>query len=205
MSNSALRIIKLGGSLLNRSEWPASLRRWLTTQSVMRNILLVGGGLAVDAVRLFDRAHALDPLTSHRAAVEALGLSLHMATTVLPQARVVTSIDAVEDLSLTGNIELLDVRLFMQQEETYSGADRLPHEWTATSDSIAARIAQVYGAGALVLLKSSLPTGCNNWETAAGSGFVDPHFPRAVQGVPGAWCVDLTDPKFSEWRPLSVN
>ena len=29
MSNQALRIMKLGGSLLNRPEWPASLTRWL--------------------------------------------------------------------------------------------------------------------------------------------------------------------------------
>ena len=204
MRDEALRIIKLGGSLLNRSDWPVSLTRWLKAQPVMRNILLVGGGLAADAVRAFDKAHLLDPLTSHRAALEALGLSLHMAALVMPQARIITSLDAVKRESSPESIELFDAGPFMQLEETRKDANRLPHDWSATSDSIAARIAQVYEADSLVLLKSTLPAECDDWESAAGIGLVDPYFPQAVQGIPDACCVNLTDPEFSEWRPLPV-
>ena len=204
MSDQTLRIMKLGGSLLNRPEWPASLTRWLEVQPAMRNILLVGGGLAADAVRSFDKAHLLDPLASHRAAVEALGLSLHMAAVVLPQAHTITSLDALEGNFLSQSLELFDVRPFMQREEKRVDANRLPHDWSATSDSIAARVAQVYEANRLVLLKSALPVECNDWESAAGSGLVDSHFPQAVQGIPDACCVNLADPEFSEWRPLPV-
>ena len=128
MSDKALRIIKLGGSLLNRSDWPVSLTRWLRAQTVMRNILLVGGGLAADAVRAFDKAHLLDPLTSHRAALEALGLSLHMAALVMPQARIITSLDAMKGESSPESIELFDAGPFMQLEETRKEANRLPHD-----------------------------------------------------------------------------
>lgn len=204
MSDQALRIMKLGGSLLNRPEWPASLTRWLEAQPMMRNILLVGGGLAADAVRAFDKAHLLDPLVSHRAAVEALGLSLHMAAAVLPHAHIITSLDAPEGNFSPHSLKLFDVRLFMQREENRMEADRLPHDWSATSDSIAARIAQVYGVNHLVLLKSALPADCNDWETAARSGLVDSHFPRAIRGIPNARCVNLADPEFSEWRPVPV-
>ena len=204
MSGQALRIMKLGGSLLNRPEWPASLTRWLEAQPVMRNILLVGGGLAADAVRAFDKAHLLDPLASHRAAVEALGLSLHMAAAVLPQAHIVTSLDAIEGDFSPQSLKLFDVRPFMQRDVNRMDANRLPHGWSATSEVIAARIAQVYEATSLVLLKSTLPTDCNNWESAAERGFVDPHFPQAVRGVTDAWCVNLTDPEYSHWRPLPV-
>ena len=204
MSDKALRIIKLGGSLLNRSDWPVSLTRWLRAQTVMRNILLVGGGLAADAVRAFDKAHLLDPLTSHRAALEALGLSLHMAALVMPQARIITSLDAMKGESSPESIELFDAGPFMQLEETRKEANRLPHDWSATSDSIAARIAQVYEADSLVLLKSTLPAECVDWESAARIGLVDPYFPQVVQGIPDACCVNLTDPEFSQWRPLPV-
>ena len=204
MSDQTLRIMKLGGSLLNRPEWPASLTRWLEVQPAMRNILLVGGGLAADAVRSFDKAHLLDPLASHRAAVEALGLSLHMAAAVLPQTHIITSLDALEGNFSSHRLELFDVRPFMQREEKRVDANRLPHDWSATSDSIAARVAQVYEANRLVLLKSALPVDCNDWESAAESGLVDSYFPQAVQGIPDACCVNLADPEFSEWRPLPV-
>ena len=204
MSDHALRIIKLGGSLLNRPEWPASLTRWLKVQPKMRNILVVGGGLAADAVRAFDKAHVLDPLASHRAAVEALGLSLRMAAIVLSQAHIITAIDATKGNISPESLEIFDVRPFMQREENRVDANRLPHDWSATSDSIAARVAQVYKANRLVLLKSALPVCCNDWASAAGSGIVDSHFPQAVQEIPDACCVNLADPEFYEWRPLAV-
>ena len=202
MNLKALRILKLGGSLLNRSDWPSSLTQWLKEQSLMRNILLVGGGLLTDAVRRFDQAHELNPLVSHRAAVESMGLSLQLAKAILPRSRIITSVDLSDEISPRRNLDLLDVRPFMSLEETSRSRDRLPHDWSATSDSIAARLADFYNADALVLLKSKLPVACDDWESAAYSGVVDRHFPKAVQRVPDACCIDLTDPGFAAWRPL---
>ncbi len=57
MKTNLFRIIKLGGSLLTRSDWPSNLIAWVEKQVPMRNIVLVGGGLPADAVRAFDKAH----------------------------------------------------------------------------------------------------------------------------------------------------
>ena len=201
MKTNLFRIIKLGGSLLTRSDWPSNLITWVEKQVPMRNIFLVGGGLPADAVRAFDKAHQLRPSISHTLAIEALGLSLRMAEAVLPHADIITSLDDLATESKSDQIELLDVRPFLSSVESSKPGERLPHDWSATSDSIAARIASVYGAAELVLLKSTLPAHCNDWENATQSGLVDEHFPYAVKKVSNAYCVNLTDPQAVAWRP----
>ena len=201
MKRQKLRIVKLGGSLLGQSQWVSAFATWIETQSSLRNIIVIGGGLSADAVRAFDRVHQLDPHISHDLAVEALGLSLQLAASILPHARVVESVSECATEKGLAGIELLDVRPFLRGKESKQPGTCLPHDWSATSDSIAARIASVYQADELVLLKSRLPIDCANWEEVALSGLVDEYFPRAVQQVKRAYCVDLTDPKRTSWKP----
>jgi dihydroneopterin aldolase len=164
---------------------------------------MIGGGLSADAVRAFDHSQKLDSGMSHELAVEALGLSLQMAVAVMPHAHIVESVDAFVTESESMKIELLDVRPFLRTQEAYEAGECLPHNWSATSDSIAARIATVYRAEELVLLKSTLPVHCDDWARAAQIGLVDEHFPRAVKGVKSAYCVNLADPLRATWKPLS--
>ena len=203
MKPQPFRVIKLGGSLLTQSGWAPTLTAWIEKQSHIRNIVVIGGGLSADAVRAFDHSQKLDPWVSHELAVEALGLSLQMAAAVLPHTRIVESVNAFAPESESMKIELLDVRPFLHTQEAYKAGECLPHNWSTTSDSIAARIATVYHAEELVLLKSTLPVHCNDWEQAAQIGLVDKHFPRAVKGVRRAYCVDLADPQRATWKPLS--
>jgi hypothetical protein len=70
----------------------------------------------------------------------------------------------------------LDPFAFALEDESRPGA--LPHSWSVTTDSIAARVAVVYRAERLVLLKSvDVPAG-TSWPEAAASGWVDAHFPQ---------------------------
>ena len=199
MKRHHFRIVKLGGSLLTQPDWVSALTAWLEARSTLQNILVVGGGLAADAVRSFDQSHKIDPQRSHDLAIEAMGLSLQMALTVLPQADVITALP-ITNLP-PEKLLILDARPFLRTSEPLAPGIRLPHDWTATSDSIAARIAAVYGAEELALLKSSLPQESMTWEQAARSGFVDEHFPRAVEKVKIAYCVNLADPALTSWEP----
>jgi aspartokinase-like uncharacterized kinase len=203
MSTVPLRIIKLGGSLLIQPDWPQAFTAWIDKQPHMRNIVIVGGGLSADAVRAFDHAHQLDPAVSHKLAIEALGVSLQMAAAVLPQARTISSLEALNNNSASETIELLDVRPFLCGQESHTSGERLPHDWSVTSDSIAARIATVLYATELVLLKSTVPKHCDNWQQATQIGLVDAHFPHAVKNLRNAYCVNLTDPHSTAWRPLN--
>jgi len=194
-----LRIVKLGGSLLARPDWVAALTRWLQTRSPMRTLIIVGGGLAADAVRDFDRAQNLESQQSHELAIEAMGLSLQMASTVLRQTEVISAIPSAAPTETA--TQLLDVRPFLRTLEQQAAGMCLPRDWSSTSDSIAARVAVVFAAEELVLLKSTLPLADSTWAQAAEQGIVDEHFPLAVKSVPIAYCVDLTDPGFTIFKP----
>src|SRR5262249_8861949 len=78
-----------------------------------------------------------------------------------------------------GIIPVIDAHAFAVADEGQVGC--LPHCWSVTSDSVAARIARVCGASELILLKSvSLPPE-NTWTDASAEGIVDGYFPSAVR------------------------
>ena len=199
MNDVGLRIVKLGGSLLARPDWVAALTRWQETRLPMQTLIIVGGGIAADAVRTFDRSQNLEAQQSHELAIEAMGLSLQMASAALRRTEVISAIPSAATTEAT--TQLLDVRPFLRTAEPEAAGMCLPRDWSATSDSIAARVADVIAAEELVLLKSTLPRADSTWEQVAEQGIVDEHFPLAVKSVPIAYCVDLTDPGFTIFKP----
>jgi hypothetical protein len=76
-------------------------------------------------------------------------------------------------------VRLLDALTFAREDEARPGA--LPHTWSVTTDSIAARAALVFRAERLVLLKSVDIPPNTPWAIAAAHGWVDEHFPHIAQ------------------------
>jgi len=64
----------------------------------------------------------------------------------------------------------------------------LPHAWSVTSDSIAARLAQAVAAGELVLLKSAAPP-----PDLGAADYVDEWFATAARDVPSVRIVNLRE------------
>ncbi|MBP3959479.1 hypothetical protein J8F10_29900 [Gemmata sp. G18] len=80
-----------------------------------------------------------------------------------------------------GKVGCLDCFTFALEDEGCPGA--LPHSWSVTTDSIAARAALVLRAERLVLLKSvDVPPG-TPWEFASANGWVDTHFPQIAKAL----------------------
>jgi aspartokinase-like uncharacterized kinase len=154
-------VVKVGGSLFDHAGFGPAIRQWLAT--IREPVMLVaGGGLFADAVRTYDRIHGLGEEQSHWLAIRAMAVTAEMLQSIIGEMPNVTFLDAV----------------------AFCKADSaLPHSWTVTSDSIAARAAEQLSASRLILLKSiNLPSGIP-WPDASKAGLVDEFFPQAVANL----------------------
>jgi aspartokinase-like uncharacterized kinase len=186
-----LRVIKLGGSLLDLADWPRRLADWLGEEPLAANVLVVGGGALADAIRDCDRRFALGEELSHWLCIRALSINAEIAATLLSQ--VVENVRRVREFETLAQLEanflaVFDPESFLRDHESRLPGTVLPHTWDATSDSIAARLAECLGAQELVLLKSAPPP---ENPTGATTGYVDAHFAAAAKNLRHVRFVDL--------------
>jgi 5-(aminomethyl)-3-furanmethanol phosphate kinase len=159
-------VVKVGGSLFDHPRLGPGLRAYLESLAPDEVLLIPGGGDLAETVRKLDRLHGLSEEASHWLALQT------MTVTGAFLSRLV-------DLPAFGSrVRIPDAFAFARNDEGRPGA--LPHSWNVTSDSIAARMAVVFGAERLILLKSiDIPSG-TAWADAAERGWVDRHFPQVI-------------------------
>jgi aspartokinase-like uncharacterized kinase len=171
-------VVKIGGSLYDLPDLEPRLTRWLTQMKDTPVLLVPGGGKIADAVRELDRIHRLGEDRAHWLALQVMAVQARFLMTMVPGVVVVEQLEACAKVWRYARHAILDAHAFAQADEGKEGA--LPHSWTVTSDSIAARAARLLNARKLVLLKS-VDWPCEaNWEEAARAGVVDAWFPRVV-------------------------
>ena len=181
-----VRVIKVGGSLLQWPQVAPAMRRWLGEQPAMTSLVVTGGGALADEVRQMDRRFRLAVETSHRLAVETMAVYAHLLSALLPEARRVAlsqSHPHYESLD-DGGLWIVEPIDFVQRVQSEAAGRALPVGWHVTSDSIAARLAELFDATELVLLKSTLPAmpGGATRQSATVAGLVDPYFPESSRG-----------------------
>jgi aspartokinase-like uncharacterized kinase len=176
-----LTVVKVGGSLYDLPDLGQRLQAWLAGRKDGTVLIVPGGGPAADVVRDLDRLHGLGEERAHWLALRALSLNAHFLASLLPGAWVAESECAWENVRDSGRPAILDAYRFAQADEGRPGS--LPHTWSATSDSLAARVAIVTGARSLVLLKSTPISPNSSWEEASRLALVDPLFARLVHAA----------------------
>jgi len=187
-------VIKLGGSLLDLRRLAARLGRFLQDYGAHQLLLIVGGGGVADFVRQFDALHHLDEDRGHWLAVRAMHFNTHLVMSMVSGCRLVVDVDSCRAAWSAQEIAVVDPLAWLANLQG-TVAD-VPHQWTFTSDSIAAHIAMQVSADQLVLLKSTRPPRGCGLKSAAAIGLVDPDFPVAAAGVPAIEVVNLRgDPK----------
>jgi hypothetical protein len=176
-------------------------------QSPRRTVLIVGGGGMVEAVRDWDRAHGLAPSDAHWLAIDAMSMTSRLAAYLLPEANwtddwtVLNSCIDTLKRELQGGLLIFDPRRFLRDIEPTAAGTPLPQSWDVTSDSIAARIADLLGSEELVLLKSRLPEARPaTLDEMAAAGFVDRGFPTFAPRLPLVRLVNLRGNAFPEAR-----
>lgn len=168
--NDGLVVVKVGGSLFDLPQLGERLRAFLAPWP--RTLIVPGGGALVDTVRRLDHAHGLGPETCHWLALQAMSMNARFLARLLPGACVVSEPG-------DAGSQILDAYPFFRADD--ERADRLPHDWQVTSDSLALRAAARSGARELVLLKSVAWDVPHSWTEAAEAGVVDSFFPRLWQ------------------------
>jgi aspartokinase-like uncharacterized kinase len=219
MTRARIRVIKVGGSLLECEQLPQLLTRWLAqadhdhaneaSEKVARvDILIAGGGTLAEHVRQLDKRFALDSETSHWMSVSAMSCTSRLLASLLNAGPPCERWDDLQVIVSGGRSQLtvFDAQQWLTEMEGSHPGIRLTHDWQTTSDSIAGRLARVLCADELVLLKSTdIPTGID-WRAATEQGLVDGRFLQIAAELPRVVCVNLRqfeDPPATASRPLS--
>jgi aspartokinase-like uncharacterized kinase len=212
MSRPPVRVVKVGGSLLSWPQLPTALASWLDAQPSSVHVLIAGGGPAADWLREMDAGFSLGQTVSHHLCLEALRVTARLLAAVYvlrtypmrrqEEHRCLTShsaageeflvatfgqLQAFLDGSRGGDLRVFCPYEFMTQCEPQRHPHPLPATWAVTTDSIAARLAEMIHADELLLLKSADPP-------AAGlthGSYVDEWFGRATSQLTGVRCVNL--------------
>ena len=203
MTRPGIRIFKLGGSLLDLDDLAPTLRRWLSSQPTGLNVLVTGGGRWADLIREFDARHGIGDEAAHFLCVDVMSLTARLLASLLGQAMLISRLEELLDDHAPDAAQrpvIFDVKHFIRHEEPRQPGTPLPHGWHVTSDSIAARLAQVTKARELVLLKSMAAPQPATVDGAVSSGFVDRYFSIAAGPVPAIRCVDLRRAGWPESR-----
>jgi aspartokinase-like uncharacterized kinase len=183
-------IVKVGGSLFDSPDLGPRLREWLDSHAPRETILVPGGGRLAEAVRELDRIHGIGDELAHRMALHAMAINADLLTALIPESCVIDGPDLAELLWEQDRLPILDALAFCESD------DALPHTWSATSDSIAARLAVVAEASEVVLLKSATPPPGDVTAWAA-AGYVDGWLPRVLTGTE----INVRAVNLRGWKP----
>ena len=208
----SVRVIKLGGSLLELPDLRSRFEAWFARQRPAVNVMIVGGGELVEAVRGIDQQQSLDAAFVHWVSIDLMATTAKLASEILGIGRLIaTSQELSAFLGGIGTlgdgaeplVAVLQPSAYYCREDAARDGCDLPEDWSCTSDSIAAWLATQVGACELVLLKSTAVDGeCSRavsgdqLELLSQSGVVDAAFPRFARDVASVQLVNLRDAIF---------
>ena len=161
-----VRVIKLGGSLLDCPDVGKRFHNWLAGESAAVNLLVVGGGEIVEAVRQLDNIHRFPPAWSHSICIDLMQVTAKIAQQLLNCSLLATPeqlkhwLQPVSQLPLTSSClpeagNPSTIAAVVSPTAYFEHLQGLPEDWTVTSDSIAAQLARHLAADELCLLKST--------------------------------------------------
>src|SRR5262245_30208306 len=125
-------VAKVGGSLFDLPDLRNRLGGWVKSRPGPV-LLIPGGGGGADVIRRLDRLHRLGEEAAHWLALRVLSVNAAFLARLLE-----TTVVAIPRL-LSG-VTIIDPHAFCLADEGRPGA--LGHTWSATSDAVAARVAE---------------------------------------------------------------
>lgn len=203
---SLVRVVKIGGSLLDLPDLDARLKSWLDIQTPAHHVLITGGGSLVEEVRRWNAQWPLDEKMAHWVCVDLMSATIRLFQSRFPRIPLTKEEGCLTDRLKSPGATFFDVSKWLRESEPDLPGRALPANWEVTSDSIAARLATCLGASELVLLKSCTPDrfGENILPELTASGLVDQGLGQFVAGIPQLRVVNLrlNPPEETRFRTL---
>ena len=192
-----VRVVKLGGSLLEMSGLEDRLEDWLSQQTSAHYVLVVGGGMLVEEVRSWDQRWEIDQDAAHWLCIDLMSATARLLSSRMPGLLLTDDHSLLERRIEKPGRTVFDPSRWLRETEPQLRGTTLPIGWDVTSDSIAARLAVTLNADEFVLLKSTLPEEAAQQGIAALAecGTVDAMLPRLMPEMPPVRMVNLrSDP-----------
>lgn len=190
-----MRVVKLGGSL---GESPC-LRPWLETlitHGAGQVVVVPGGGGFADQVRRSQAHWGTDDRSAHLMALLAMEQFGLLMTAICPALRPVRDESGLRASLASGHVPVW-------LPSAMAGADeRIPANWSVTSDSLSLWLAAILGAQRVLLVKSvPLPHDVRDADAAVRAGLVDRAFTDflSAAGCPVNWLTGAEYDRFTAW------
>ncbi|HET6424404.1 MAG TPA: hypothetical protein VFG20_12015 [Planctomycetaceae bacterium] len=188
-------VLKLGGSLYDLPDLGQRIATLVEQHAEHRFLIFPGGGDAADLVRGWQQRFRWDDERSHSVALASLDLNATMLAHVLHRGLMAYDHEHAEAAWQQRACPVLAPTQFLRLHDFGD----LPHDWTVTSDSLAAWTAVRWPAEELWLCKSvPRPTSLAD---AVNEGVVDPHFAELAPRLPCVrWCDLRTGSRVDELK-----
>jgi 5-(aminomethyl)-3-furanmethanol phosphate kinase len=173
-------VIKVGGSLAETGRLDAILA--MIGAARIPVVIVPGGGPFADTVRRLQDEMQFDDAIAHRLAMLAMEQMAECIVSRQSGMKVARSIEEISDAVMDGQIPVWAPLNMIGGDETIAA------DWSATSDSLSGRLAELLGTR-LVLLKSVDVGGGATAEELALRGVVDPLFPEIVARAKLSWSI----------------
>lgn len=176
-----LTVVKLGGSLAESKRLASILA--IVGSARARIVIVPGGGTFADAVRQAQKDFDIPVAVAHRMALLAMHQTGLMLAALNPRLKTEETLSGMRRAAASGAIPVwLPYKL--------TAPDRMiAADWSTTSDSLAARLAERLGGAAVVLVKSCRIAPQTSIAALTRAGVVDAAFKSIVTRARLSWRV----------------
>jgi len=173
-------VVKVGGSLAETGRLGSVLT--IIGGARIPVVIVPGGGPFADAVRNLQAEMKFDDTVAHRLAMLAMEQMAECIVDRRQGMKIAHSLDEISEAVMDGQIPVWAPLQMIAGDATVAGG------WDATSDSLAARLAELLDTR-LILLKSVNVEEASSAEKLAQDGIVDPLFPEIVARADLSWSI----------------
>ncbi|MET1045638.1 MAG: uridylate kinase [Hyphomicrobium sp.] len=173
-------VVKVGGSIAETGRLTSVLEMIAAARVPL--VVVPGGGPFADAVRKLQPELQFSDAVAHRIAMLAMEQMAECMVSLQAGLKIARSLDDISEAVMDGQIPVWAPLQMIGNDETIAA------NWSATSDSLSARLAELLDTR-LVLLKSVSVDGTTSARELALQGVVDRLFPEIVARAELSWSI----------------